>query len=192
MKHALILFGLSIAILAVASSCKSQQSLAKPEKGEVEIAIPLSGPEYRTDAEYWRAVQQGVSPDMSMAKKVALQNARQELAATIRVQVRAVIDNYAKNTAVTENIDVVNMYEEQAYSVIDQTLAGAELNGEKLFKLENGNYRYHVCLQVNKQYLADQLTKAFEGEAKLKAAFDKAQFKKTYDEQMKAFLESQK
>ena len=71
-------------------------------------------------------------------------------------------------------------------------LAGAELNGEKLFKLENGNYRYHVCLQVNKQYLADQLTKAFEGEAKLKAAFDKAQFKKTYDEQMKAFLESQK
>ena len=102
------------------------------------------------------------------------------------------VDNYGKNTAVTDNIDVVNMYEEQAYSVIDQTLAGAELVGEKLYKLENGNYRYHVCLQVNKQYLADQLSKAFESEAVLQAKFDKAQFKKVYDEQMNAFLESQK
>lgn len=191
MKRLFLLFSVAICLCGM-NGCKSKQALAKPEKGEVEIAIPLSGPQYQSDAENWRVVQQGVSPDMSMAKKVALQNARQELAATIRVQVRAVIDNYGKNTAVTDNIDVVNMYEEQAYSVIDQTLAGAELVGEKLYKLENGNYRYHVCLQVNKQYLADQLTKAFESEAVLQAKFDKAQFKKVYDEQMNAFLESQK
>lgn len=191
MKRLFLMFSVALCVCGM-NSCKSKQALAKPEKGEVEIAIPLSGPQYQSDAENWRVVQQGVSPDMSMAKKVALQNARQELAATIRVQVRAVIDNYGKNTAVTDNIDVVNMYEEQAYSIIDQTLAGAELVGEKLFKLENGNYRYHVCLQVNKQYLADQLSKAFENEAVLQAKFDKAQFKKVYDEQMNAFLESQK
>ena len=191
MKRLFLFFSVALCVCGM-NSCKSKQALAKPEKGEVEIAIPLSGSEYQSDAENWRVVQQGVSPDMSMAKKVALQNARQELAATIRVQVRAVIDNYGKNTDVTDNIDVVNMYEEQAYSVIDQTLAGAELVGEKLYKLENGNYRYHVCLQVNKQYLADQLTKAFESEAVLQAKFDKAQFKKVYDEQMNAFLESQK
>ena len=154
MKRLFLLFSVAICLCGM-NGCKSKQALAKPEKGEVEIAIPLSGPQYQSDAENWRVVQQGVSPDMSMAKKVALQNARQELAATIRVQVRAVIDNYGKNTAVTDNIDVVNMYEEQAYSVIDQTLAGAELVGkafaERAVKakiadncyFDRGSYRYH-------------------------------------------------
>lgn len=156
------------------------------------MAIPLSGAEYRTDADFWRAVQQGVSPDMSMAKKVALQNARQELAASIKVQVKAVIDNYGKNTAVTESVEVVNMYEEQAYSVIDQTLTGASLAGEKLYRLNDGNYRYHVCIELSKQYLEEQLSKAFEDEATLKAEFDKEKFKEVYNEQMKAFMNKNK
>ncbi len=192
MKQFFLFCGVAALFMCGMNSCKSNQALAKIENSEIEVAIPLSGSAYQSDAEYWRVVQEGVSPDMSMAKKVAMQNARQELAATIRVQVRAVIDNYGKNMAVTENIEVTNMYEEQAYTVIDQTLAGAELAGEKLFRLGNGNYRYHVCLQVGKQYLEEQLMKAFEDEANLKAAFDKAQFKKVYDEQMKAFQESKK
>lgn len=188
MKHLIVLICVA-SVFAVMPGCKSKQQLARHNNGEVEVSIPLSGAEYRTDAEYWRSVQQGVSPDMSMAKKVAMQNARQELAAAIKVQVRAVIDNYGKNTAATENIEVVNMYEEQAYAVIDQTLTGATLAAEKLFRLSDGNYRYHVCLQLDKEYLEEQLTKAFEGDAKLKAAFDKAKFKEVYDEQMREFLE---
>lgn len=191
MKHLLSLVCLVLA-LAVIPGCKAKQKLPKTDRGEIEVAIPLSGAEYRTDADFWRAVQQGVSPDMSMAKKVALQNARQELAASIKVQVKAVIDNYGKNTAVTESVEVVNMYEEQAYSVIDQTLTGASLAGEKLYRLNDGNYRYHVCIELSKQYLEEQLSKAFEDEATLKAEFDKEKFKEVYNEQMKAFMNKNK
>lgn len=189
MKLNVVIAGGLLSVLALFAGCKSQQISHKPVK-ETEVAIPLSGKDYRSDDKFWRVVQSGVSPDMSMAKKVALQNARQEMAATIKAEVKAVIDNYGKNMAVTENIDVVNMYEEQAYTVVDQVLTGTALVGEKLFKLSDGTYRYHVCIEINREYLEQQLEKSFENDARLKAEFDKAQFKKVYDEQMKAFQNS--
>lgn len=50
------------------TGCKSSQQTVKPVKAH-EQDIPLSGKKYRSDKEYWRVVQQGVSPDVSMAKK---------------------------------------------------------------------------------------------------------------------------
>lgn len=167
------------------TGCKSSQQTVKPVKAH-EQDIPLSGKKYRSDKEYWRVVQQGVSPDVSMAKKVALQNARGEMSATIKAQVKAVIDNYGKNFAVAGDISVVNAYEEQAYAVIDQTLVSAEMIDEKLYSLSDGTYRYHVCLQVARKSIADQLEQAFMKDARLRASFDKEQFKKVYDEQMNA------
>lgn len=65
--------------------------------GMVEEAIPLSGPQYRSDAEYYRAVQNGVSTERSTAQKIAMQNCRQDLAAAIQADVKTVIENYVKN-----------------------------------------------------------------------------------------------
>ena len=72
------------------ASCSSSRKASKSTPvtpGEIEVTIPLGGPEYQSDAEYWRAVQTGTSKDMSMAKKVAMQNARQDLAATVQAPV---------------------------------------------------------------------------------------------------------
>ena len=57
---------------------------------------------------------------------------------------------------------------------------------EKVCSLSDGPYRFHVCVQVARKTIADQLEQAVMKDAKLHASFDKEQFKKVYDEQMNA------
>lgn len=174
------------------ASCSSSKKAAKSmpvTPGEIEVTVPLGGPEYQSNAEYWRAVQSGTSKDMSMAKKVAMQNARQELAATVQHQVKAVIENYGQNAAMGANNENEALYQEMARTVINQQMNGVELVGEKLFRLEDGSYRYHVCLQMSREALGTGLSDALSNDDRLKLEFDKAQFKKVFDEEMARFTE---
>lgn len=181
----------SVLLLALAcASCASSKKAPKTmpvTTGEIEVTIPLGGPEYKTDAEHWRAVQMGTSKDVAMAKKVAMQNARQELAATVQHDVKAVIENYGQNAAMGTNNENEALYQEMGRTVVNQQMNGVELVGEKLFKLEDGSYRYHVCLQMSKENLGSSLSDALSNEERLKLEFDKAQFKKVFDEEMAAF-----
>ena len=98
MKRTLI-GAIALVLAAGAVSCSSSKKAVGPAApaGMVEEAIPLSGPQYRSDAEYYRAVQNGVSTERSTAQKIAMQNCRQDLAAAIQADVKTVIENYVKN-----------------------------------------------------------------------------------------------
>lgn len=183
----------AVALAAFAfTSCGSSKKAVAPTSDEVEVNIPLSGPEYESDAQYWRSTASGVSNNMEIAKKVAVQNARQALAAQVKAQVKAVIDNYANNVEVNGKADGTGMYEEQAYTIIDEELTGVETVGQKLFKLADGTYRYHICLQMSKADLEEKVAGAISEDERLRVAFDREQFKKTYEEQMAAFQAQKK
>ena len=106
-----ILIGaIALVLAAGAVSCSSSKKAVGPAApaGMVEEAIPLSGPQYRSDAEYYRAVQNGVSTERSTAQKIAMQNCRQDLAAAIQADVKTVIENYVKNQdTVTKILDMI-------------------------------------------------------------------------------------
>lgn len=174
------------------TSCGSSKKTASVTPDEVEVAIPLDGPEYQSDANYWRATASGVSNNMEIAKKVAVQNARQELAGMVKSQLKQVIDNYTNNIEADGVAAGTNLYESQAYTVVDQELTGVEQVGQKMFKQADGSYRYHVCLQMSKQAVEEKVSDALAEDAKLGAMFDRSQFKKTYEEQMAAYQASKK
>lgn len=180
-------------VFAVANvNCSSTKVSKTIAKGDVEIDIPLNDPEHHSDKKYWRSVQIGTSTDVSMAKKVALQNARQDLAATVQSQIKAVMENYGQNASMEARTQNEALYQELATTVINQTLVGAELKDERLFKTADGNYRYHVCLQVSKDEMADQIIEKLSEEELLKLEFDRERFKKIYDEEMAKFIENNK
>lgn len=181
-----LLFAAAIAFFA--AGCGSVKQAAAPvAENDVEIAIPLSGPEYRSDAAYWRAVQSGVSTDVSMAKKVAMQNARQELAATVRHELKAVIENYGQNAAAGAAVEHEALYEELARTVVNMQMQGVEIAGEKLYRQADGKYRSHICLQMSKNDVAERAADLLSEEERLKLAFDKSQFKEVFDKEMEAF-----
>ena len=176
------------------ASCASSKKVSRTTPvaiGEIEVTIPLGGPEYQSNAECWRAVQTGTSKDMSMAKKVAMQNARQELAATVQHTMKAVIENYGQNASMGANNENETLYQEMARTVIEQQMNCVELGGEKLFRLDDGSYRYPVCLQMNREAIGASVSDALSNDDRLKLEFDRAQFKKVFDEEMARFAEQQ-
>ena len=193
-----LIFSLLIVAVAATVSCgSSKKATATPApstpavtaaapSGMVEEVVPLSGPQYRSDKQYYRAVQNGLSADRSMAQKIAMQNCRQELAAAIQADVKAVIETYAKNQNTGANSTYTNQYQDMAYTVINQVLADVQVVDEKIYRETSGQYRFYVCLQIPKADLSENIAKSIENDAKLKADFDAEQFKKIFNEKMAA------
>lgn len=180
----------SLAVAGLLSSCGASSKAPKaPQTDMVEMALPFTGAQYRTDAENYRAVQSGVSPEMSMAKKIAMQNARQEIAAAIQADISAVTENYAKSQQLPSQTK--RGYEERmtelAYTVVKQTLSGITLADEKLFKEANGDYRHYVCMALSKAELEKSLLEQMQKDEKLMSDFEFDQFKKIFEQKMSEF-----
>lgn len=173
----------AMAMVLSMASCGSQKKVAE----QVEVNIPLSGSQYRTDADFFRAVQSGESTNDAMAKKIAIQNARQELGAAIKAELEGVIENFGKEQAVDSLSEYKAQYSELMYTAVKETLVGATVVDEKLFKQANGKYKHYVCLQLAKEDIKKEVEKAISVDEKLKLEFELEQFKKVYDEQMKKY-----
>ena len=121
MKRTLI-GAIALLLAAGAVSCSSSKKASGPAApaGMVEEAIPLSGAQYRSNAEYYRAVQNGVSTERSTAQKIAMQNCRQDLAAAIQADVKLVIENYVKNQDTGVAAEHKSQYQELAYTAVGQ------------------------------------------------------------------------
>lgn len=185
-----ILFGaMALVLVAGAVSCGSSKKATASPSGMTQEVVPLSGPEYRSNAEYFRAVQNGVSTERSTAQKIALQNCRQELAAGIESQMQIVIENYTKAQDTGVSAEHKAQYQELAYTVVRQRLVDVQIVKEEMYRETNGMFRYYVCMQMPKAALEAAVEDALAKDAKLNLEFDRAQFKKVFEEQMQAFAE---
>ena len=183
MKRTSVILSVLLSSLMVVSCGSSKQTTNKTSIG-TEIEIPLSGIEYQSNSEYWRYTTEGVSPQMSVAKEIAVQAAREQLAATVQSNVDMVVDRYAKNFNIGDEAELTQVYERQAITAVSQTLSGSEVIGEKMFRLENGNYRCFVCMQLSKQKVVDQIIPNIENEEKIKTEFDREEFRKIFENEI--------
>ncbi|MGN0007373.1 MAG: hypothetical protein ACI35T_04685 [Alistipes sp.] len=192
-RNLFIICSVALAVLAV--SCSSTQKVtrtASPE-GMVEQTLPFSEAKYHSDADAYRAVQSGVSTEMSMAKKIAIQNASQEIAAAVQTDLSSVIENYAKSQKLPSQ--EVPAYEESltelTYSVVQQTISGITLVDEKMFKESNGAYRYFVCMELSKEGLKNNILEKVKNDEKLSSDFAYEEFKKIYEQKLAEFKNRQ-
>ena len=188
MKKMMLMVG-ALAMLAATTSCSSSSKAPrKPQTDMVEQVLPLSGPEYRSDADYYRAVQSGVSPEQSMAKKIAMQNARQEIAAAVQTDIATVMENYAKSQKLPSQ--TARSYEERVteltYAIVKQSVSGMTLVDEKLFK-EANDYRHYVCMQLSKSDMKQHVLDVMQKDEKLMSDFEFDQFKKLYEQKLSEY-----
>ena len=113
------IWGGFLLLIAVSTlSCGSSKKMtASAPVDMVEETIPLSGSQYFSDSEYYRAVQNAASKDRSTAQKIAMQNCRQELATNIQSDMQIVIENYTKNQDTGVSAEHKAQYQELAYTV---------------------------------------------------------------------------
>lgn len=175
----------AVAVLAL-SGCKSKKAVPIEKKtGAVEISVPFSSKEYRSDENYFRSKQVGKSPDQATAKKIAFQSARAEMAANINATVKRVTDQYTNQRTVGNTQEFENKFEELSREVVSLEMSNVREIGEKLFQEADGSYSYWIALEASKKDVLEKIDAKISNDAKLKLDYDKQKFQQIFDAEMK-------
>ncbi len=174
------------AVVLTVAACGASKKAAQSQYEFQEVNVPLSEAQYKSDASCWRAVQNGKSTDLSIAKKIAVQNARTELASTVQGTIRAVIENYARNTINGDANEAMSQFNELSRTVVSQKLAGSGVVAEKVLK-DGNQYLYFVCVEMSKDAMKEELANQLAQKKILDVDFNRAQFEKVYNEEMAKF-----
>jgi len=191
MKTTNLLLIPAIALLTVVG-CKSKKTTVQKETGAVEITVPFSGKEFRSDENYFRAKQIGKSPDLATAKKIAFQNAKSEMASNINSTVKKVTDQYTNQRTIGNTQEFENKFEELAREVVNLEMSNVKEIGEKIFKEQDGSYSYWIAIESGKKEVFEKLDAKISSNAKLKQDYDKQKFQSIFDEEMKKLANEQK
>lgn len=192
MKTSRLLIIPAIAVLTLAG-CKSKKTTpVQKETGAVEITVPFSSKEYRSDDENFRAKQVGKSPDIATAKKIAFQNARAEMAGNINAIVKRVTDQYTNQRSIGNAQEFENKFEEMSREVVNLQMSNVKEIGEKIFKEPDGSYTYWIAIEASKKEVFDKIDSKISSDAKLKLDYDKQKFQQIFDAEMKKLAEEGK
>lgn len=164
-------------------SCKSKKTVAQTT-GAVEITVPFNTKEYSSDKDNFRSKSSGNSPDLTTAKKIALQNAKSEMAGLIQTTIKKVTDQYTNQRTIGNAQEFSNKFEELAREVTNQQLTDVRIIGEKIFQEKNQTYTYWVAIEANKQAVYDGITKSVSNNKKLEQDYDKKKFEEIFNQEM--------
>lgn len=177
------LFNLAVTfgILFSLNSCKSSE----------ELKLPFTDEEYLSDKDNFRSKQTGKSPDLATAKKIALQNAKSEIAGNIQSTIKRVTDQYTNQRTVGNKVEFENKFEEQTRDVVLQTLTDIKIIGEKAIKETDDTYTYWIVIEVSKSSVLEGINNKISKVENLKLDYDKKKFEETFNKEMEK-LESEK
>jgi len=156
-----------------------------------KITLPFSSKEYKSNTEYFRAVASGKSPDIATAKVIAITNAKQIIAGLIRTTTMDVTDNYRKQRTVGDQQELGIDFDNVTRQVVNEVLTNINVMDEEVYRETDQKYVYWVVLEVPKNQVANGMSDRISVAAKNQLAFDKYQFQKVFDEEMRKFEQEQ-
>ena len=165
------------------TGCKSKKEVKAP-KGEVEVSVPCSGPDFFTTNKFFRANSIGESQDQVVSKKKALTNARNELAQAIQTTVKTVTDNYVNSREMNNREEVEERFESLNREVVDQTISGVRTICEKLMKTADGTYKTYIAIELSADELVSKYNERISKDERLKIDYDYEKFKETFEKEM--------
>lgn len=176
--------------IAIAPACRSKKDLAK-ETGATKITVPLTGKEYNSNDEYFRTKSSGKSPDLTTAKKIALNNAKSEMAGLIQATIKRVTDNYTNQRSIGDRQEYANKFEEMAREVVNLKLSDVKIIGEEIYKEANNSYTYWIAIEASKETVLNGLNSSISKNEKLKLDYDKMKFEEIFNQEMNKLANEQ-
>ena len=184
MKNVFVIIGCAM-LIAVSSCSKKTVSVAS---GDVEVMVPCSGPEYRTDKKNLRYSAVGLSGDINMAKKKAMAEASAGLASVMNSLVERVATNYVNSYQVGETEEGKQKYEDMAKIVVKQKLSGIKVICEKTMKTPEGKYKVYVAIELGGEELLEgintAMSRGISDGTKTRIDYDYDKYKKEFDKEM--------
>lgn len=181
MKKLTIYLSVVCALALVVSGCSKKSKLPK---GETEVSIPCSGPNFFTNDKFFRANSLGESTDLVASKKKALSNARGELAASISTTVKAVTDNYLNSREMNNKEEVEERFEQLNREIVNQKLEGIKTICEQQVKTADGTYKTYIAIELSADELVNTYNERLSKDERLKIDYDYEKFKETFEKEM--------
>lgn len=177
---------LALGIFPFIVACSGTKKAANQPipSNEVEVVIPCSGPDYFTNKKYFRANSIGESLDQVVSKKKALSNARADLAASVKILVESVVDNYVKSSELNNLEQVEERFEGLNREVIKEELVGIKTICEKLTKTSEGKFKTYIAIELSAQKLVDKFHERMMKDDLLMIDYDYEKFKETFEKEM--------
>jgi hypothetical protein len=171
-------------------SCGGTKSI-QTATGAEEVSLPFSESKYKTDKENFRSRQSGTSPDLATSKKIALQNAKSELASNIKQVFKIATSQYTNQRSVANAQEYENKFEEQIISSLNETLTQVVIVEEKVFKEKDGSYTSWVVVEKAKSTILEGANKRISSESKLQLDYDKKKFEEIFNNEMEKLAKGQ-
>ncbi len=176
-----LMFTCCFILLIGFNSCKTKQVVPK---GEEAIEIPCNGPEFFSKKGIIRASALGESSDQMMAKKKAQANSREQLAATLNVTIKSVVDNYYSSKAVDNLEQAKTRFEGLTRQVVEQQLSGVVTICEKFTKTRQNTYKCYIAQELNGEEILKGIQNKISSDEKLRLDFEYEKFKKEFEKEM--------
>lgn len=169
--------------------CKSKKDIARTVPGETRVEVLCSGPEFFSDDEYFRANSVAESQNQANSKRMALSNARAELAAQLEVTVKSVIDNYVQDVAVGNRSEFTQRYEGLSREVINQRLSGTRVICEELTRTTEGMYKTYIAIELSGEEIMNAMNQRISNDERLRVDYNYEKFKDTFNQEMEQMKE---
>lgn len=177
-------------VFSLVPACRSKKDLAK-ETGATKIEVPLSGKQYNSDDDFFRTKSSGKSPDLTTSKKIALNNAKAEMAGLIQATVKRVTDNYTNQRSIGDRQEYANKFEEMTREVVNLKLSDVKIIGEEIYKEANNSYTYWIAIEASKESILNGINSSISKNEKLKLDYDKMKFEQIFNEEMSKLSDEQ-
>lgn len=175
----------AVAMMGAMFACSAPKQVAQVQQAdEVDFDVPCSGPEFFTNGEYFRASADGLSPNMSIAKKIAYADARAGLASEIQAKVNVVTDNYSSQHDFNGNQEAKQRFQDLSRTVVSQVLNGTRVICEKMKKTKDGKFHCYVAMELAGEEIIKNMADRISQDDKLKIDFEYEKFKKDFKEEM--------
>ena len=191
MKKLTSLSVLAISAITFLTNCGSSKPAQSVTKNSTEVSVPFSEAKYKSDKDYFRARNNGNSPDLATSKKIAMLNAKTEMASSINSVIKAVTEQYINQRSVADKKDYESKFEETSRNVVSQSLNDVRVADEKVFKETNGTYTYWVALEMPKSALVEKLNQNISQNQRLQLDYDKKKFEETFNAEMEKLAKQQ-
>lgn len=162
--------------------CKAKQTPLP--KGEVAVEMPCNGPEFFSSKGVIRASAVGESQDQMLAKKKAQANTREQLAATLNVTIKSVVDNYYSSKAIDNVEQAKTRFEGLTRQVVDQQLSGVATICEKFVKTQANTFKCYLAQELNGEEILKGIGAKISQDEKLRLDFEYEKFKNEFNKEM--------
>lgn len=184
MISAILFAALITAAPMLLTQCKSKSKLSAVPEGETRVKLLCSGAEYFTNKEYFRANSVGESTNQANSKRMAMSNARAELAGNINVLVKGAVDNYFKQSGVETRSEFAERYEGLYREVVDEQLSGTRIICEDVTRTLDGKYKTYLAIELAGNEIMSAASKRITNDERLRIDYDYERFKKTFEEEI--------